>query len=52
MQTIRQQKVNLLWSRGLNPVHLFGDFYLVRYKSTQLSKIPFYLIKKITEENS
>lgn len=48
MQTIKQQKINLLWSRGLNPVHLFGDFYLVRYKSTQFSKIPFYVIKKIT----
>lgn len=48
----RQKKVNILWARGLNPIHLFGDFYLVRYKSTKLSKIPFYLIKKITDETS
>lgn len=50
MQTIKQQKINLLWSRGFNPIHLFGDFYLVRYKSPYASKIPFYVIKKITNE--
>ena len=24
----KQRKVNVLWARGFNPIHLFGDFYL------------------------
>lgn len=40
-----QQQVNILWSKGYNPVKLFKNVYLVRHESTQFSKWPFYLIK-------
>ena len=43
----KQKKINLLRSKGFNPIHLFGDVYLVRHESTQFSKWPFYLIKII-----
>lgn len=44
-----QHQVNLLWSMGFNPIHLFKNVYLVRYESTQFSKWPLYLIKIIRE---
>lgn len=44
-----KQWFNIQWAKGRNPIHLFGNVYLVRYKSTQLSKIPFYLIKIFKE---
>ena len=40
-----QQQVNVLWSMGFNPIHLFGNVYLVRHESAQFSKWPIYLIK-------
>lgn len=40
-----QQQVNVLWSKGYNPVKLFKNVYLVRHESAQFSKWPFYLIK-------
>ena len=42
-----QQRVNILWAKGYNPVHLFGNVYFVRYKTIYASKIPLYLIKFI-----
>lgn len=44
-----KQWANIQWAKGRNPIHLFGNVYLVRYKSTQFSKIPFYLIKIFKE---
>ena len=40
---------HIQWAKGKNPIHLFGNVYLVRYASTQYSKIPFYLIKIFKE---
>lgn len=47
--TEKQKKINVLCAKGFNPIHLFGDIYLIRHESTQFSKIPFYLIKKIKD---
>lgn len=47
--TPKQKKLNLLRARGLNPIHLFGDVYLVRHESIIYSKIPFYKIKIIKD---
>jgi hypothetical protein len=47
--TPKQRKIHLLWAQGYNPIHLFGDVYLVRYESTVFSKIPFYTIKIIKD---
>lgn len=40
-----QQQVNILWSKGFNPIRLFKNVYLVRYESTQYSKWPIYFIR-------
>lgn len=40
-----KQWANLQRAKGRNPIHLFGNVYLVRHESTQHSKIPLYLIK-------
>lgn len=40
-----EQWANKQWAKGRNPIHLFGNVYLVRYKSTYYSKWPIYLIK-------
>lgn len=42
-----QQRINVLWAKGYNPIHLFGNVYLVRHKSIYCSKIPLYLINVI-----
>lgn len=47
--TPKQKQLNLLKARGLNPIHLFGDVYLVRHESIIHSKIPFYKIKIIKD---
>lgn len=47
--TPKQRKVHLLWAQGFNPIHLFGDIHLVRYKSITHSKIPFYKIRIIRD---
>ena len=44
-----QHQVNLLWSQGFNPIHLFGNVYLVRHESTQFSKWPVYFIRVLKE---
>lgn len=44
-----KQWAHIQWAKGRNPIHLFGNVYLVRHESTQLSKIPFYLIKIFKE---
>lgn len=44
-----KQWANIQWAKGRNPIHLFGNVYLVRYESTQFSKIPLYLIKIFKE---
>ena len=41
----RQEKVNQLWAKGRNPIHLFGHVYLVRRESTAYSKFPWYVIR-------
>lgn len=46
--TIKQQ-ARVLWAEGRNPIHLFGNIYLVRHKSYVCSKIPFYKIKVLEE---
>ncbi len=45
--TPTQRRVNSLRAQGYNPIHLFGNVYLVRHESTQFSKWPLYLIKVI-----
>lgn len=45
----KQQYINVLWAKGRNPIHLFGNVYLVRHESIVFSKIPFYKIKIIKE---
>lgn len=40
-----KQWANVQRAKGRNPIHLFGNVYLVRHESTQFSKIPFYKIK-------
>jgi hypothetical protein len=46
----KQKKINILWSQGYNPIHLFGDVYLVRREPQHYSKWPIYLIKIISED--
>ena len=38
-----QHRVNRLRAQGYNPIHIFGNLYLVRYQSMYYSKIPLYL---------
>jgi hypothetical protein len=40
-----KQWFNLQWAKGRNPIHLFGNVYLVRYESVYHSRWPIYLIK-------
>lgn len=40
-----QEKVNQLWAKGRNPIHLFGHVYLVRKESTAYSRWPIYTIR-------
>lgn len=47
--TPKQRKIHLLWAQGFNPIHLFGNVYLVRYESTTHSKVPFYKIQIIKD---
>ena len=42
-----QQKVNMLWAEGYNPIRLFGNVYLVRHKPERYSKLPIYYIRVI-----
>lgn len=41
----RQQWANLQRAKGRNPIHLFGNVYLVRFESTYYSKWPIYVVK-------
>jgi hypothetical protein len=43
----KQKKINILFAQGYNPIHLFGDVYLVRREPKCYSKLPIYLIKTI-----
>ena len=43
--TTAKEWFNLQWAKGKNPIHLFGNVYLVRRKSTYYSKWPIYVIK-------
>lgn len=47
--TPKQRKIHMLWAQGFNPIHLFGNVYLVRYESTTYSKVPFYKIQIIKD---
>ena len=38
-----QQQVNVLRAQGYNPIHIFGNVYLVRNKPIYCSKMPLYL---------
>lgn len=40
-----KQWVNIQKAKGKNPIHLFGNVYLVRHESTYYSKWPIYVIK-------
>lgn len=42
--------INRLWAQGYNPIHLFGNVYLVRHEPKYYSKWPRYLIKVIKED--
>lgn len=42
--TIEERVERLRWY-GYNPIHLWGNVYLVRYQSTRFSDIPFYTVK-------
>lgn len=44
-----QHEINRLWAKGYNPIHLFGNVYLVRHQSIYNSKIPLYLITVFKE---
>ena len=44
-----KQHARMLWAAGYNPIHLFGNVYLVRHKSCICSKIPFYKIRILRE---
>lgn len=47
----KQKKINILFAQGYNPIHLFGDVYLVRREPQYYSKLPIYLIKIIKEDH-
>lgn len=40
-----EQWAHIQWAKGRNPIHLFGNIYLVRHESTYRSKWPIYVIK-------
>ncbi len=42
--TIKERVERLRWG-GFNPIHLWGNVYLVRRKSTRFSDMPFYKIE-------
>lgn len=44
-----KQWFNRQWAKGCNPIHLFGNVYLVRRESTYYSKWPIYKIKIFKE---
>lgn len=44
-----KQWKNVQWAKGRNPIHLFGNVYLVRRKSVYCSKWPIYVIKIFKE---
>lgn len=41
----QRQWACIQWAKGRNPIHLFGNVYLVRHESTYRSKWPIYKIK-------
>ena len=45
---IKERIKKLRWA-GFNPIHLWGNVYLIRYWSTVISSIPFYTIKVLKE---
>lgn len=40
-----KQWSHIQWAKGRNPIHLFGNVYLVRHESIYHSKWPIYVIK-------
>lgn len=44
-----RQWFNIQKAKWRNPVHLFGNVYLVRRKSVVLSKWPIYVLKIFKE---
>ena len=50
METLTiQQQVNLLRAAGHNPIHLFANVYLVRWKPSNCYRLPFYKVKIIKD---
>lgn len=43
------QYLNVLRAKGRNPIHLFGNVYLVRKDPSNISRLPLYIIKIIRE---
>lgn len=46
--TIKERVERLRWG-GFNPIHLFGNVYLVRCNSTRYSDFSFYKIEIFKE---
>jgi len=44
-----KQWSHIQWAKGRNPIHLFGNVYLVRCESIYRSKWPIYVIKVFKE---
>ena len=42
--SIKERVERLRWG-GFNPIHLWGNVYLVRHQSTKFSDLPFYKIE-------
>lgn len=40
-----EERVEWLRRGGFNPIHLWGNVYLIRYYSIKFSDLPFYTIK-------
>ena len=44
-----EDRVKRLRQHGFNPIHLWGNAYLIRFNSTMVSDLPFYTIKILKE---
>jgi hypothetical protein len=44
-----EERIKLLRWYGFNPIHLWGNVYLVRHMPRQSSDLPFYTIKVFKE---
>lgn len=44
-----EERVEYLRRGGYNPIHLWGNVYLLRYRSKMISDVPFYTVKIFRE---